>query len=351
VLRAYYSLASDYEDVKAKQSASEVAQTFYEDTKKQVQIGSLAEIEITRAESQLATTRQDLVTSQTNLQQHELQLKNLISRNGVADPVVASAQIVPVDHFAISDKDDLPPFKNLVETALANRADLAAQRANVKTSEVSALGTHNGLLPVLVVFGGETESGLAGTGRTVGNGSTAQVPNPYFVGGTGTALGQIFRRNFPTDSVGAFFQTRVHNDQAQADYGIDQLQLRQTQLATEKSAKQLQVDILNSVVALRQARARYDAAVQNRILAKELFEAEQKKFSLGASTPFNVIQQQRDLTTAQSGELSALVTYNNARITLDQTLGATLESNQISIADVRAGKLAPEPSAPPGTTR
>lgn len=346
VLRAYYSLASDYEDVKAKQSALEVAQTFSEDTKKQVEIGSLAEIEITRAQSQLATTRQDLVTSQTNLQQHELQLKNLISRTGVADPVVASAQIVPVDRIAISDKDDLQPFKNLVETALANRTDLAAQRANVKTSEVSALGTHNGLRPVLVVFGGETDSGLAGTGRTVGSGRNVEVPNPYFVGGIGTALGQVFRRNFPTDSVGVFFQTRLHNDQAQADYDIDQLQLRQTQLATEKSAKQIQVDILNSVVALQQARARYEAAVQNRVLAKQLFEAEQKKFTLGASTPFNVIQQQRDLTAAQSAELSALVTYNNARITLDQTLGTTLESNLISIADARTGKLAPDP---PGT--
>jgi outer membrane protein TolC len=140
---------------------------------------------------------------------------------------------------------------------------------------------------------------------------------------------------------------RLGNGQAQADYGIDQLQLRQTQLATEKSVKQAQVDILNSVVALQQARARYDAAVQNRILSQQLFDAEQKKFALGASTPYNVIQQQRDLTAAQSGELSALVTYNNARISLDQTLGTTLESNHISIADVRTGKMAPDASAVP----
>ena len=111
-------------------------------------------------------------------------------------------------------------------------------------------------------------------------------------------------------------------------------------MTTEKSVKQIQVDISNSVVALRQARARYDAAVHNRILAKDLFDAEQKKFTLGASTPYNVIQQQRDLTAAQSSELAALVTYTIARITLDQTLGTTLESNQISIKDAQAGKVA-----------
>jgi outer membrane protein TolC len=345
VLQAYWSLAADYEDIKAKRSAVDVAQTFFGDTKRQVQIGSLADIEITRAESQLATTRQNVVNSQTNLQQHELQLKNLISRNGVADPVIASAEIVPVDHIAISDKDGLPSFNDLVQTALTNRADLAAQRASVKTGEVSALGTRNGLLPVLVAFGGESHAGLAGTGHTVTVNGRTETPDPYFVGGIGTALGQIFRRNFPSESGGAFFQARLHNEQAQADYAIDQLQLRQTQLTTEKNVKQVQVDILNSVVALRQARARYDAAVHNRILAKDLFEAEQKKFTLGASTPYNVIQQQRDLIAAQSGELAALVTYNNARITLDQTLGTTLESNQVSIKDVEAGKVAPTPGS------
>ena len=351
VLQSYYALAADYEDIKAKQSALDVAQTFSADTRKQVQIGSLAEIEITRAESQAATSRQDLVNSETNLQQHELQLKNLISRNGVADPVVASAQIVPVDRIAIPEKDEFPPLKDMVQTALSNRSDLAVRRANEKTSEVSALGTRNGVLPFLIAFGSESHAGLAGTGRTVTAGGVTQTANPYFVGDIGTALGQIFRRNFATDGGGAFFQMRLNNGQAQADYGIDQLQLRQTQLATEKSVKQAQVDISNSVVALQQARARYDAAVQSRILAKQLFDAEQKKFTLGASTPFNVIQQQRDLTSAQSAELSSLVTYNNARITLDQTLGTTLESNQISIAEVRTGKMPPDVSTPPGPPR
>jgi outer membrane protein len=346
VLQSYYALAADYEDIKAKQSALDVAQTFYEDTKKQVQIGSLAEIEITRAESQAATSRQDLVNSETNLQQNELQLKNLISRTGVMDPIVADAQIIPVDRIAIPEKDEFPPLKSMVQMALSNRSDLAAQRANEKASEVLALGTRNGVLPLLVAFGSESHAGLAGTGRTVAAGGFTETPNPYFVGGIGTALGQIFRRNFATDGGGAFYQMRLRNGQAQADFGIDQLQLRQTQLENEKSVMQAQVDILNSVVALQQARARYDAAVQNRILSKQLFDAEQKKFALGSSTPYNVIQQQRDLTTAQSGELSALVTYNNARISLDQTLGTILESNQISIADVRTGKLAPAASTP-----
>jgi outer membrane protein TolC len=156
----------------------------------------------------------------------------------------------------------------------------------------------------------------------------------------GTALGQIFRRNFPTERIGAFFQAQVGNRQAQADNGIDLLQLRQTQLTNQKDLNQVGVDVLNSVIALQQARVRYDAAVQNRILAQKLLEAEQKKFALGASTPYNVIQQQRDLAAGQSAVIAALTAYGNARVTLDRTLGTTLEANHVSIAEARAGKVA-----------
>lgn len=347
VLNAYYSLVVDYEDLKAKTSAEQAAQTFFEDTKKQVQIGTLADLDATRAESQVAASQQDLVNSQTSLRQHELQLKNLISRIGLEDPVVAGAQIVPVDRIAISDNDDLPPLKDLVQKALANRSDLAAEKAGVTTAEVSALGTKNGVLPTLVVFASEIQSGLAGTAKTVlGPGGVLERPNPYFIGGIGNALGQIFRRDFPSETGGAYFATPLRNRQAQADQGIDQLQIRQTELTTQKDLKQAQVDILNDVVALRQARARYDAAVKGRTLAQKLLDAEEKKYALGASISYNVIQQQRDLATAQSAEISALGTYSNARIALDQTLGTTLETNQISIEDARTGKVAQTSSLP-----
>ena len=113
-----------------------------------------------------------------------------------------------------------------------------------------------------------------------------------------------------------------------------------------KDLKQAQVDVMNAVVALRQARARYDAAVQNRILAQQLFDAERKKFTLGSSTPYNVVQQQRDLATAQSTEIAAQAAYSNARVLLDQTLGTTLEANHISLAEARAGKVAQSSSLP-----
>jgi outer membrane protein len=317
-----------------------VAQQFYENNQRQVELGAMAPLDVTTAESQVASSQNDLVVSQSNLDQDELQFKNMLSRSGVRDPVLATAHVIPLDKIVVPEGEDLPSINDMVAKALANRSDLAAEKAGITTAEISALGTRNGVLPSVQVFGGESQAGLAGVPKP-GLGA-----NPYFIGGISSALDQVFRRNFPTEHIGIIAQVPVGNRQAQADYGIDQIQLRQTQLSTQKDLNQVAVDVSNYVVALQQARSRYQAAGKNRVLAQQLLDAEREKFTLGTSTPYNVIQQQRDLATAQATEISAEVAYSNARLALDQTLGTTLESNHISIDDARSGKVA-RPSALP----
>jgi outer membrane protein len=340
VLNLYYGLVAVYEDVRAKNSAVEAARKFYEDSLEKERLGSLSPLDVTSAEAQAASSQNDLVVSQTTLEQQELQLKNVLGRTGTMDPVLAGVEIMPLDQIVVPEKDDLPPMKDLVQKALASRSDLEAERASLKTAEVSALGTKNGVLPSLQVFGAESQAGLSGSPKTVTTQGITETADPYFVGGAGNALGQVFRRDFPTERIGAFVQAPLLNRQAQADYGIDQLQLRQTQLTTQKDLNQVAVEVSNSMVALRQARARYAAAVQNRILEQQLLDAEQEKFALGASIPYNVIQQQRDLASAQSTEIAALVAYSNARIALDQARGTTLETNGVSIGEARTGTVA-----------
>lgn len=346
VLNVYYALSAAYEDERAKANAVEVAQQFYDNSRIQENAGTLARLDVTTAEAQLATAQYDFVNSQTNLRQQELQLKNLLSRNGIADPTLASVRIVPLDRITITDTGELPPLNDLLQTALANRSDLAAERLGITSGEISALGTRNGILPLLVGIATESMAGLSGTPRISVSKFGVETSNPYFNGGIGNGLGQVLRRNFPTNRAAAFFQTPLHNDQAQADYAIDQLQLRQSQIQLGKDLNQVAVDLSNYVVAMRQARARYQAAVQTRILQQQLLDAEQKKLSGGASTPFNVVQQQRDFIAAQSSEIAALVDFNNARLALDQTLGLTLERNHVSVEEALQGKVARVSSAP-----
>jgi outer membrane protein TolC len=349
VLSVYYSLVSADDDVRAKRGALETAQRFFEESRRRFDLGALAQLDVTTAQNQVAASQQALITSSVTRRQQELQLKNLISRTGIGDPLIAEAEIVPVDHLTMPAQDELPPVKDLVKQALANRSDLIVERGNIETTKISDLGTKNGLLPTAQVFATRTTAGLAGTPRVVHNISGGTyTADPYLVGGLGTALGQVFRQNYPSENIGIFGQVQIHDRQAQADYAIDQLSLRQQQLTTARDMNQAEVDVNNAVVALRQSRARYEAAAQSRILQQQLADAEQKRFGLGASTPYDVVAAQRDLATAQAGELAALSTYQSARINLDQTTGVTLEKNGVIFAEAQSGKVS-QPSVLPAT--
>lgn len=343
VLNAYYALASSYDGLKAKTTAAGVAQTFYNNVKEQIEAGAVAPPDLITAEQQLITSRNAVVDSEATLRQQEIRLKELISRRGTADPVIANVRIIPVDRVTIPDADTFPPLREMVAMARENRSDLAAQRINEQALLVSSMGTRNGVLPTLGVFGGVTAAGLAGTSQRVPG---IPVPDPAFIGGFGKASGQTFRFEYPTERIGVFYQAPVFNRQARADQAIDALTIRQTQLSNSKNESQVEVDVMNAVVSMQQARARYQAAAKNRQLRDELHKAEARKFELGASTPYEVIQQQRDLITAQNDEVNAAISYTTAKVMLDQILGRTLEVNNITIAEAGSGQVARQSDLP-----
>ena len=336
VLDQYYALVVDFEDQKAKQQAVAVAQQMFEDTQRREGLGTQSPQDVTVAQSQLASAQSDLVISETNLQQQQIQLKALLGRKGALDPLLDNVQVMPLDHVDIPEVDNLAPLPDLIREALASSLSLDA--ANLQTQQVSAVGTKNGLLPTLQVNATLTQAGLAGTPR---NGA-----NAYFIGGIQTALGQVFRRNFPSERVTPVFFGALRNRQAQADYAIDQLQIRQTELTNQKDANQVQVEVQNYVIGLRQARARYQAADRNRILQQQLLRAEQEKLALGTSTSSNVVQLQRDFVNAQSTEISAEASYIEMRIALNNVLGRTLPANHVTIAEASSGVVSRPSSLP-----
>jgi outer membrane protein len=343
VLNLYWDLVGDNEDLKARRLTLGVAQKFYNDTKRQIELSALAKVEIYRAQAELTTRQQELAIAQTAVRQQENLLKNALSRNGLEDPLVDAAEVVPLDSIQVPERDDLPALRELVATAMAKRPDVALSKMNQETAEISAVGTANGVLPILQGQASLTNSGLSGTSNPQLGGSPA---DPYYVGGLGNALGQVFRQNFPSRRAAVFFEGSLHNRVAQGDYGIDQLQLRQSELVTRRSMNQLVVDISNFVIALRQARARYSAAVDTRTLQEQLLGKEQQKFLLGASTINNVVVVQRSLATARAAEVAALSTYSRARVSLDQVLGETLEKNNVSVGEALEGRVARDSRLP-----
>jgi outer membrane protein len=341
VLNLYWDLASFVQDERAREQEVHAAQQLFEDNKKQVEIGSLAEIEVTRAESQLYAAKQDLIISQTNRAQQETVLKNALSRSGVATSDLADVHIVPLDKIVIPDKDNIAPLDDLVAEALNRRAEIAQGRINIESNQLNLVGIKNSLKPTLQAFAELTNNAL--TGEIPAGGPTA---GGYFVGGYGNLLAQIARRNFPNYSAGFSLNIPIRNRAAQSDYVTSLIEIRQNELGLRKSMNQVRVDVQNSVIGLQQARARYDAAVKARGLAQQTLDADQKKFTLGASPVFQVVQDQRDLATAQSSEIQALANYSHARIAFDQALGTTLEVNNISLAEALSGQVIGTPGKP-----
>ena len=327
VTNLYWDLSSANDELRARQQALDIAQKFYDDTRAQVQIGSVARVELPRAESEVAGRRQDLLIVQTNVRQQESRLRDALSRS--ESPAFDEAAIVPLDRIEVPATDDLPPLRSLVATAMEKRPDVAMAKIRDKTQEISALGTANPLLPSLSVTAQAQDRGLAGTYQP----SSGAPLNNYFSGGYGTALGQIFRRDFPSEYLSLSFSAPLENRSAQADYGIDQLQLRQSAVSGQRDANAIVVAISNQLIGLRQARAKYSAAVNTRELDEQLLQAEQQKFAFGRSSIGNLIVAQRALVAAQTSEINARAAYAHARVSLDQVTGTTLETNHLSLND------------------
>ncbi|MGA2212429.1 MAG: TolC family protein, partial [Bryobacteraceae bacterium] len=297
--------------------------------------------EATRAQSVLSNSRQQLSIAQATAQQQENLLKNALSRNGLEDPLVDAAQIVTLDHIEVPEQDNLPPLRDLVARALGSRPDIALAKISDETAAISAEGTANGVLPSLQGIAAVSASAISGqaTLPVIVDGKT-YTADPYYVGGLGNALGQVFRDNFPTHRAAILFQGTLGNHVAQGDYGVEQLQLRQGDLVERRNQNQLVVDISNFVVALRQARSRYTQAVDSRKLQQELLEKSQQSFSFGAATISDVAAAQTTLVAAQETEVATLSAYSHARIALDQVLGQTLETNHVSVERALKGTRA-----------
>jgi outer membrane protein TolC len=323
VLNLYWDYAATREEMKLRERAVQITQKFVDDTKYEITIGALAGFQLTRAEAELATRRQDLVITQGNLRQQAILLKEVLSRT--EDRALEAAEIIPTDRIEVPESEELPPLRALVTSAMAKRPDVAVTKFRQQTDEINLAGTTNPLLPSLQATALTYNRGVAGTPQS-GPG------NPYFNGGYGTAMGQIFRRNFPNNQVTVSFFGTMGNRQAQGDYGIDQLQFRQSQLRDQRDLNQIVVDISSQISALRQARARYEAAKNTRLLQEQLLEVERKK-SYGSATFNYIMVDQRALMAAELSELNAKANYSRARVSLDQVLGDTLDRNNITLEE------------------
>lgn len=357
---AYWELAYARQYVNVTQQAVTVAEKLYSDNKKQLDIGTMAPLDVTRAESELATDRQNLIVAQTTKLQDELVLKNYISKDPLASNLI-SVEIIPTDKPDSPASISTTSFDDAVKEAFAKRPDLQEQYYNLKNADVDVRATKNALLPSATLSAYYASAGLAGNSFTTGtasiiagqpvvNGSGVAVPG-YFIpetvtpvtgtakDGLSTAQSQIFHNDFPTYAAQLTLTLPLRNRAAQADNIHAQLVRRQMEAQTQQIKNTALLDVRNTTIAVEQGRAQVQAASKARELQQQTFDAERKKYELGASTVYQVILTQRDLITAQGTELRALANLAEAKANYERALGRTLEVNSVTIAGAQKGVI------------
>jgi len=359
-ITAYWELAYAREYVKVTQQAVTVAEKLYSDNKKQLDIGTMAPLDVTRAESELATDRQNLIVAQTIQLQDELVLKNYISKDPLASNLI-NVEIIPTDKPDPPSSIQTASFEEAVKEAFAKRPDLQEQYYNLKSADVDVRATKNALLPSATLSAYYNSSGLAGNsfitgarptvaGAPIVDATGTPVPGLFVpeavsnVTGTNkqgftTAQSEIFHNDFPTYAASLTLTLPLRNRSAQADNVHAQLVKRQIEAQTQQIKNTALLDVRNTTIAVEQGRAQVQAASKARELQQQTFDAERKKYELGASTVYNVILTQRDLITAQGTELRALANLAEAKANYERALGRTLEVNSVTIAGAQKGLI------------
>ena len=327
VIRLYWDLVGLNEDVRVRREALRRAEKLLSDNQEQVDAGTRAPIEVVRARAEVARSRRDLIASESLVRQQEIVLKDYLSRKTVSDPMLAAVRIIPTDPLRVDRNELLPPAETLAETALKHRPDIDQARIQIESTQLALRGSKDALRPSLDLIASARNNGLAGDVNPLTlPGAAPHNPDPMLVGGYGTALAQLLRRNYPDYGVGIQLTIPIKNRAAEADYTRDSLALRQQEVRLWQLRKQVHVEIQNALIALDQARATLEAAEREREFQEQALAAEEEKLAVGASTTFLVIQYQRDLAQARSAEVAAQAGMVKARAVLHRAAGTLLDA-------------------------
>lgn len=353
----YWVLVSDYEDVQAKERALTQSTQLLSDTQKQLQIGTMAPLDVVNAQSTVATDKQGLIMAQNQLKYQQMIMKQAIARN-LNDPALESADIIPTDRVSLEElPEEKQPVDDLVALAFQQRPELEQAVLQLKNDAITLKGARNGLLPVLDVYGFYGATGVGG----------AQSPNclDFFSGrpckpgtyptvGYGTVVSHLFNSSGADKGAGFTLNIPLRNRTAQADQARSLLEYRQAELRLEQLHTQIRMQVVNAQFALTNDRAQVLASRAAHEFAQQSLDAEQKKLRLGASTTANVLQQERNLATAENTLIAAEAAYAKDRAGLYQTLATTLQHYNINLTDAAAGTVGAEPVVPglvPSTNR
>lgn len=306
VEQAYYDLVFARDNVKVQEKSLELNQQFFNETKRKVEVGTLAPLEEKLAESQVAKIKADLLLARNNVSARQSILKGLLRSDFAA---WYGVELVPTDKLSIE-----PAVFNLSDSwqkGTTLRPDLAQLKLEIEKNEILLKYDYNQLFPSLDVFGTYGRNGLAANSSGV--------------------FSDLGSGNFGSDSIGVIFTIPLSRVRERNLYNATKELKTQSILRLKKLEETVVVQIHDAIQAAKTAYERVGATRSATVYAQSAFDAEQKKLAAGTSTSFVVLQLQSALTVAQSAEIQAVVDYNKSLAALAFADGTALERARLRV--------------------
>jgi outer membrane protein len=269
----YWDLVYAYENARVQNESLAFAQKTLSDTKKQVDIGSLAPIEVVRAQSTVAQDQQLVTLAQTNLQLEQLLMKNALTRT-LKDSTLANAEVIPTSTIDFPAQEEIVPTDDLVNEAFRHRAELVESRIDLNSRDYSNKAVRSALLPTLDAFAYYSGTGLGGA-QSPANLCSNQTPEQLLLGfcagvnpvtgtqeigptapvGLGSTFNQLVNSTAPDKGVGLQLNIPIRNRAAQAVQIRSELEYRQAQMRLQQIENQVGIEVRNAQYAVQQNRS------------------------------------------------------------------------------------------------
>jgi outer membrane protein TolC len=341
VVQAYWNLVSASLNVGVARQSLELSQRLLEQNKKQIEIGTMAPIDIKQTEVQVANGEQAVITAEAAIETQENTLKNLISRNGLASTSIATVHIIPTSRVEVPQVEPVQPIQDLTDMALRARPELEQTRINLENTQANLRVSKNTLLPQLNLTGVVSQPAQAGsrnpgyTPRVLPDGTTEIITE----GGFGNILNQLFYQPRVNYTVGFTFSINLRNRSAQAAYATATFNQRTQELQLQQQMNQIRTDVRNAQVNIKSSRARLEASQKALAAQEAVVDGTQRKFQLGTSTLFEVITQQNTLATSRQNVVTAQVAYANAQLAMDVSTGNLMDKYGIAFEEAKDGTV------------
>jgi HAE1 family hydrophobic/amphiphilic exporter-1 len=345
VKSAYWNLVSAIATVDARRSSLTLAEELVRVNKAKVDIGQSPPLDLVSAEAEVASDQEQLIIAETAVKEIEDQLRALIF--DTSDRSVWQLKIDPVDPPPLGLTS--PDVDAAVTNALRDRADLARARMEIDSARLNVKFTGNQRLPDVRLNASYLSNGLGGTTVLRTGGFPGNIVGSGPVTSFGSVLNQLFTGQYPTWTVGVSVNYPIGPATPDANYARARLEHAQSQERLKSAESRAVQQVRDAGWKIEMNAKRIETTRAARDLAEQRLDSERKRFDVGMSTSFLVIQAQRDLAQARTNEVAAILAYGLALVDFEALQQAGPEAAVQNPATARSGSAGaagqPQPSS------